>query len=128
MCRSCLNIKLSAINDYDQQLTERLSKISCECCRSYPSFLKRINDDLKVICLTKIKRHGQVCSNGIRSLYRLEALANKRVKVGLMSAMEQLDDEKEKNSDLCEGKYLDMANELKSLHDFIKELDEAEHR
>jgi hypothetical protein len=125
MCLSCLKNQLASFDDYDKCITEDLAKLTCECCRSYPSFLKRINQDLKVICLTKIKIHEQVCPKSIQRLVYLEMSVKQRVKESLQNTMEQLDEAKD---DISEGKYLDKANQLKSLNDVIELMEEADHR
>jgi hypothetical protein len=125
MCYNCLLKQLASIEEYDREISEHLAEVSCECCASYPAFLKHINMGLKVVCLAKMKRQGQVCPNGKRHIRRMELRTKEKIKAELAGAMEQLD---EVANDLCEGKYLDKANQLKSLHDFLEELDEAEHR
>jgi len=125
MCLNCLRKQLTAIEEYDKEIEGHLAEINCECCASYPRFLKHINQGLKVIALAKIKRQGQVCPNGKRQLRRMELNTKEKVKAELASAMEQLDEVAE---ELCEGRYLDKANQLKSLNDFLEDLDEADHR
>jgi hypothetical protein len=91
--------------------------------------LKHINQGLKVVCLAKIKRQEQVCPNGIRNLIHMEMKTKRKIQAELTSAMEKLTEATEDpEMPLCEGRYLDKANQLKALNDFIGELDEADHR
>jgi hypothetical protein len=129
MCLSCLRNKLDAIEEYDKEVEGHLAETKCECCASYPRFLKHINQGLKVVALAKIKRIGQVCPNGKRHIRRMELRTKERIKAELAGAMEQLAEATEDpERPLCEGSYLDKANQLKSLHDFLDELDDADHR
>ena len=125
MCLNCLKKILAAIEDYEKGINKFLSEVTCECCRSYPLFLKSVNDDLKILCLSKMSRNKQVCLNKIRRLLTFEETIKKRINHKLMSVMEQIDNEKE---DLSEGDYLNKANQLKSLRDTIELLEEADHR
>ena len=125
MCLNCLKKILAAIKDYEKGINKFLSEVTCECCRSYPLFLKSVNDDLKILCLSKMSRNKQVCLNKIRRLLTFEETIKKRINHKLMSVMEQIDNEKE---DLSEGDYLNKANQLKSLRDTIELLEEADHR
>ena len=129
MCLNCLRNQLTSIEEYDKEIDGHLEEIKCECCASYPRFLKHINQGLKVVCLAKIKRQGQVCPNGKRHIRRMELRTREKIKAELAGAMEQLAEATEDpENPLCEGKYLDKANDLKSLHDFLDLLDEADHR
>ena len=125
MCLSCLQHKLASIAEYDKEISKHLEQLNCSCCASYPAFLKHVNMGLKVVCLAKMKKHEQFCPNGIRHITKMEEMTKQKIKSELAEAMEQLD---EVANDLCEGKYLDKANQLKALHSFLEELDDAEHR
>ena len=125
MCYNCLLNQLASIEEYDKEISEHLAEMNCPCCASYPTFLKHINSGLKVVCLAKMKKAGQVCPNSIRHITKMEEKTKRKIKAELASAMEQLD---EVANELCEGRYLDKANQLKSLNDFLEGLDEAEHR
>jgi hypothetical protein len=129
MCLSCLRNQLSYIEEYDKEIEEHLAEITCECCSSFPRFLKHINQGLKVIALYKIKRQEQVCPNVIRYIRRMELRTKEKIKADLAGAMETLAEATEDpETPLCEGSYLDKANQLKALHDFLDELDNADHR
>ena len=125
MCINCLKKNLSSIEEYDKEISEYLMTTTCECCRSYRSFLLNVNNDFKVLCLTKIKRQEQVCLNGIIKLTEFEGLVKQRIKNKLNFCMEQID---EKKDELHDGSYLNKMNDLKDLSDFIDILDEADHR
>jgi len=125
MCINCLKKNLSSIEAYGKEINDYLTTITCECCRSYPSFLLGVNDDLKVLCLTKMKKEGQVCPNGIRHLTRFEGMVKKRIKNKLDNCLEQIDD---CSHELQEHNYLNKMNELKDLNDMVGILDEADHR
>lgn len=125
MCINCLKKNLSSIEEYEKEISDHLTTTNCECCRSYPSFLLSVNNDLKVLCLTKIKRQEQVCHNGIIKLTEFEVMVKQRIKNKLNFCMEQID---EKKDDLHDGNYLNKMNELKDLSDFVGILDEADHR
>ena len=127
MCINCLKIKLSCIEDYDKQIKEELNGMSCECvaCKSFPSFLLGVNNDLKVLCLTKMKRYNQVCINGIETISLFEGILKEKIKNKLNCCMENIEDIKEELHDVS---YLNKMDELKSLYDFVKMIDEADHR
>jgi hypothetical protein len=126
MCIDCLNNQLDEIEEYEQALTEFLDGITCECCKSYPSFLKDCCRNLKILCLTKKKKHTETMDyQGWRKLLTLEEAFKMRLDAQLQSAMEQMDEQKE---GLTSENYLVKANQLKSLKDIVKQLDDAEHR
>jgi len=127
MCINCLKIKLSCIEDYDNQIKEELNDMSCECvaCKVYPSFLLGVSNDLKVLCLTKMKRYNQVGINGIETISLFEGILKEKIKKKLNGFMECIEDIKEELHDMS---YLNKMDELKSLYDFVKMIDEADHR
>ena len=124
MCITCLKNELPVIDDYDKDVNERLASITCECCKTYPTFLLEVNTDLRVLCLTKIKRHEQVCPNGIRKLKQFESMVKLRIKNKLNDVLEQIDN---KSHEYKEQDYLNRMNELKDLNDYVGILDEADH-
>ena len=126
MCLSCLDNQLVSIDEYDKELTEFLSGMTCECCMSYPKFLKRLNGDLKVLCLTKKKKHTETMDfQGWKRILTLEEAFKMKIDQQLQEVMEQLDDAK---GELTDEGYLSKANQLKSLKDMVKNLEDAEHR
>lgn len=129
MCLSCLQNQLNSIEEYDKEIEEYLAEITCECCSSYPRFLKHINQGLKVIALAKMKRQEQVCPNGKLHILRMELRTKEKIKAELADAMEKLAEATEDpETPLCEGRYLEKANQLKALHEKLDELDDADHR
>jgi PHD/YefM family antitoxin component YafN of YafNO toxin-antitoxin module len=125
MCISCLQNQLTSIEEYDRENSEYLAGIKCECCKSFPSFLLSVNNDLKLLCLTKMKRHRVVCVSGGEKLMRLEELVKQKIKNRLESVLEQIDDVKEELNDHL---YLNRMDQIKSLNDMVGELDDADHR
>jgi hypothetical protein len=126
MCLKCLTNELESIEDYNNRITEFLSEITCECCKSFPTFLIKINGTLKLLCLIKMKRHTEIMdSKKMMNLMRMEKGYKMEIDEKLEYAMEQLDDIKE---DILDASYLNKANHLKSLKDMVKNLNDAEHR
>lgn len=125
MCFNCLNETLSSIEEYEKTVKDCLTTVECEGCRSYGSFLLGVNDDLKVLCLTKMKRQGEVCYNGVCQLMRFEGMVKKRIKNKLDGCLERID---ECSHELKEQSYLNKMNDLKDLNDMVDVLDEADHR
>ena len=125
MCLGCLEKQLASIEEYGKEVGDYLATITCECCKSYPNFLMGVNNDLKVLTLTKIKRREQICLHGVRALKGFEDMLKKKVKAKLNSVVEQIDDAKH---DLTDDKYLQKMNELKDLNDCLNGIEEADHR
>ena len=125
MCIKCLNIKLESIAEYDKVVREYLDKLTCECCKSYPRFLLGVNNDMKILCLTKIKRKSQICPNEYKNVSHFECMVQLRIKNKLNNALESIDNCKE---EINNQEYLIKMNELKDLNDMVKEIEEADHR
>ena len=129
MCIACLNKHLASVEEYQKEVEEIILNINCECCRTYPEFLKHNLQGLKLICLTKIKKNTLRCPKSIHTLIHMETHMKQEIKknlAGLMDTLTEATTDTEKP--LCEGSYLNKANQLKSLYDFIEMLDEADHR
>jgi hypothetical protein len=114
---------LESIDEYDKQVREYLGTTTCECCKTYPAFLLGVNDDLKILCLTKMSRQEQDCPTEIRKLTRFEGMVKLRIKNKLDCVMEKTEEVKE---EIHDGKYLNTMNDLKWLNDFVSVLDEAD--
>jgi len=99
--------------------------IKCECCKSFPSFLLTVSADLKILCLTKMKRCSVVCVSGVEKLMRLENMGRQRIKSRLENCVEWIDEVKEEITDKL---YLTRMDQLKSLNDMVANIDEADHR
>ena len=56
MCIGCLRNQIECFENTKIEMEKELENISCECCKSYPRFLLSMNEDLKVLALTKIKK------------------------------------------------------------------------
>ena len=125
MCIKCLNNKLESIAEYDKEVSEYLDKLTCECCKSYPRFLLSVNNDMKILCLTKIKRKTQICPNEYKKVSQFECMVQLRIKNRLNNALESIDNCKE---EIINQEYLNKMNELKDLNDMVKEIEEADHR
>jgi hypothetical protein len=125
MCIDCLKKNLSSIEAYANEVNGYLTNIDCECCKSFPSFLLNVNEDLKILCLTKIRRKEEICLNDNRSLMSFEVMIKTKIKHKLNCALEQLDD---CSHLLKEQQYISRMGELKALNDFMDILDEADHR
>jgi len=124
MCLNCLNLQLTHINNYDKEASEFLEKTNCSCCKSFPNFCKEVNGDLKVLCLTKMKKYEKnTCPHQTEKIKEFEGMVKRRISNRLNAVMAQLDDEKDK---IQEGHYLQRANDLKIFNDFIAVLDEAD--
>ena len=123
MCINCLDLNMKRIEEYESEVTEALASLTCNCCRSYPSFLIGVNNDLKILCKTKIKRHNEEAIEDIAKLTFFEGMVKKRIRNKLDYVMEQLYDEKE---DLDDSTYLSKMNDLKGFNDFVGILDTAD--
>lgn len=125
MCLDCLKLKLESIEEYDTRMRGFLESKTCECCKSYPNFLKEVNEDLKVLCLTKMKKYGEnVCPHHLEKVKEFEGMVKRRISFRLNAVMEQLDDAKD---ELQEGHYLTKCGDLKDLNDFVAQLDTADN-
>jgi len=124
MCFNCLCIKLKSIEEYETEIKGDNETLDCECCKSYNNFLLGVNEDLKILCLTKMKRAEQVCPNGIRRLTKFEGMVKKRIQNKLTNCLECIEKQKE---NLGSGKYFVKMADLKNLSDFVDILDEADH-
>ena len=125
MCIGCLKKNLSSIETYGNEVNDYLTSITCECCRSFPSFLLSVNDDLKILCLTKMKRQEQVCLNVILRLTSFEGMVKERIKYKLNKALEKIDDS---SHEITSQSYLNKMNNLADLNHMVVVLDEADHR
>jgi hypothetical protein len=124
MCINCLNIKLEQIGEYEKEVSELKDTLNCECCVSYLNLLLNVNNDLKILCLTKIKKQGQICPNVFLRLDYFESMVKQRIKNKLNDVIGMIYDEKE---NMKEHMYLKRMNNLKQLNDFVAEIDEADH-
>ena len=125
MCLNCLKLNLESIDKYDRKVTEYLENTTCECCKLYPSFLKSVNEDLRVLCLTKMKKQkNQMCYNQLMKTIAFEEALKSKITEKLHDCMEQLD---EMSGEINDGRYLSKANDLKALNDLMNELEVAEH-
>ena len=115
---------MKVIEEYENEVTEALASLTCDCCRSYPSFLIGVNNDLKILCKTKIKRHQEEVPQDIMKLTVFEGMVKRRIRNKLDDVMEQVYDEKENIDD---STYLNQMNDLKGLNDFVGILDKSDH-
>ena len=125
MCRSCLQENLNSLEEFDEHINEAIKEITCECCRSFPLFMKSVNQDFKVLCLTKMKKYDHASPIQIRKTLAFEKAMTRKINEQLKEAMEQLDDQKD---EMKNGSYLARANDLASLKNGLSVLEEAEHR
>jgi hypothetical protein len=125
MCLDCLKLRLKSIENYDKEVGEYLEKTTCECCKSFPAFLKSVNEDLKVLCLAKMKKYARgVSTIQLEKIKKFEGNVKGVISNRLSSCMEQLDESKE---NIPEGAYLNKATELQSLNNFIADIEEADN-
>ena len=124
MCLTCLKRNLVSIEGYEKDTIEFLEKTTCECCRSFPNFLRELNNDLKLLCLTKMKKYDEnTCSHQLEKVKEFEGMVKNKIRFRLNAVMEQLDGAKE---EIKEGAYLKKCSELKELNDFVEVLDKAD--
>jgi len=128
MCMDCLNCHLNAVEEYASELKDFIEGIECECgCKEFPTFILGVSDDLKILCSVKLKITSQkllgitVCNKTIR----FEEMVKLRIKNKLEFALCQVDEVKQ---ELNDSSYLSKMNQLKMMNDFVKLLDDAEHR
>lgn len=107
--RDMLNEKINELKNYhdgaEKILTWRLPLLA----------------DLKMLCLTKIKRCNETCIDKIDKLIEMENVIETRYKNKLTNLMDKMFDDKERMGD---GLYLDLMNEMKQLNMILKEMDE----
>jgi hypothetical protein len=125
MCKACLEENIKEIDNDINQIDDYLEKTTCECCRSYPSFLKSINLELKTYCYFKIRIQEQVCPNEIRNLISCEQKIKRKAKKRVLEVMNDLENQKD---ELSEETYLKKVDELKNLYDYFAIIDKADHR
>ncbi len=125
MCLTCLNNELNSIEDYNREIRELLTTINCECCKSFPNFLLGVNEDLKILTLTKIKKRKIVCPDLAEKIEGFEGMVEARINHKLNSVLEQVDDA---SHELSDGLYLTRMNELKDINDMLTSIKEADHR
>jgi len=121
---------LATVEANGKVIDEDLAGSDCQCgCRDYVAFLKHINQSFQFVCLAKIKQKQVVCPKKMTAFLHMETTTIQKIKTELASAMEKLTEETaDTENPLCEGDYLDRANQIKNLYEFIQELEEADHR
>lgn len=123
MCIDCLNNVVEVIDRYENDMCEFKKAVTCECCIDYLTFLLGVNQDLKVLCCVKIKQH--TCdTNELKKITHFEEMVRLRIKNRLNFGLEKIEDSKE---GMKNGDYLVKMNQLKSMHDLIKDIDNANH-
>lgn len=121
MCLNCLNNHLELVVKNESHLNECLEETECECCKNYYEFLIAVNDDLKVLIKTKIKRNTVIDKTKVM---HFEGMVKKRISNKLNFFIETLDNEKD---DMSDGHYLSKMNEIKGVNDFVNSIEEADH-
>lgn len=116
---------MDAIEEYENNVNNYLEGIVCECCKSFPTFMLGVNTDLKVLCLTKMKRYDNVCSNRKEKLINFEKMIKNQIKYKMDKIVEQIFEMKE---ELDDKTYLTKMTQVKNMNDKVKQLDEADHR
>ena len=124
MCINCLNNKLEAIAECEREVKKHRDTLTCVGCKNYYNCLLDLNNDCKILVLTKIKRNVVNSCEG-RKVKKFEKMVELRIKNHLNFMLENIDDSK----DECkEGLYLSRMNDLKGFSDFIENINEADHR
>jgi len=121
MCINCLKIQMEEIEEYENDVNNYLEGIVCECCKSFPTFLLGVNTDLKILCLTKMKRYN----NGKKNLIKFEKMIKNQIKYKMDKIVEQIFEMKE---ELDDKTYLTKMTQVKNMNDKVKQLDDADHR
>lgn len=125
MCIQCLKLILKEIDTNDTFITSSNHTLDCPCCIKHTTFLRSVNNDLKVLCLTKMKKNSQACLHGLSHLTRFDETLKCKIKHKLQIYLEELDDNKQ---ELSEIHYLNEMNNLKVLNDCLNNLEKADHR
>ena len=115
---------LDTLNQIEE--VNKVIKGICECGLPWPLFVKSLYEDLKVLCLTKIKYYDKPNTDQFCRLMDFEKVVKTRIETRIGVAMEKLDDTKEELTDIV---YLGRANVLlfvKTILDDIENADEDE--
>jgi len=125
MCLNCLQNHLDEINEFEIEITDYVVNKSCQCCLSFPLSIKSVIQDLKILCLTKMKKYDKdLCRCKLIKISVFENILKKKISTKLQECMEELDEKREKLND---NSYLNRANELKNMNDLMGKLEEADH-
>lgn len=127
MCVSCLNIQLDLINGIHKIHSESMEELDCnEDCdcfhRTNFDLLLEISDDLKVLCLAKIKRSQSSSFEKIK-ICLFENILTQKIKTKISDAVHSIDEQKETMTD---GLYLSVMGNFKILSDMIDQIEQAE--
>ena len=122
MCKNCLLTVLEVIEEYEADITEHIENV-CECCREFSTFLKIVNSELKLLCMTKLKKQEQVCINNFLKISNFEEMVKDSIKKKLDEKMEQLE-----QAELPSQEYLSRVNNLHDIYKMKGKLEEADHR
>jgi hypothetical protein len=78
-----LNNELIKINKYDNRISCIIKYHACSCCIEYCNVLLDLKNEIKLLCLTKIKKQEQGCSESITQL-ETKILNNINTKLGVV--------------------------------------------
>lgn len=118
MCIDGLTEILKMIDELRDVLNEKINEL--KTYRTYRDGSEKILTwrlpllaDLKMLCLTKIKRCDETCIDKIYKLIEMENSINTRYKNKLTKLMDQMFDDKQK---LGDGLYLELMDEMMQLN------------
>ncbi len=121
MCLNCLSLKLDVINKRQEHLCRLIEEdLECPCCIGFTEFLRDMNEQSKVLVLTKMKRGTSLSAK----VCKFEGIIKQRITDSLNEMMEALENHKEESE---EGHYLNRMNNLKAVYDDVVDIEELDH-
>lgn len=119
MCIDCLKKDIKFIDERVTDLEEFIGSNDCDCCKEYAKFVLGIYQDLKFLCLTKVKKSKSVCNKKFLSLINMEQNLRLKVQDKLNYAIDNIYDCKEEMTD---EKYVDKMDNIKCLNDLLESI------
>ena len=124
MCIDCLQKDIKFINERITDLEKFIGSNDCDCCKYYAKFIKGIYQDIKLLCLTKLKRFQTLCPNQFFKLNSMEQHFKIKVQDKLNYALDTIYDCKEEMTD---EKYVDKMDNIKGLNDLLESICKTEN-
>lgn len=130
MCISCLNNVLESIFEFETEIKDFISSITCECdnCdrKLWANFLLGVCQDLQVLIRVNIKINIKMETPSLctAKLSQFEGNVRLRIKNKLTDMLEYIDEDKEKMESAV---YLNKMNQLKDLNDYVVSIEKAFH-
>ena len=125
MCNGCLTNAVEFVNEWVEERQTCVETTKCEGCKEYYTFLIRLSEDCKVLCLTKMKKNNEECVIQKQQVSKFEGMVKERIKNKLDALLDAIEEAKDKM--IC-GTYLSKMNDLKDINDFVEHIEELDHK